>query len=57
MMRFVPKQRVAIDNKVWWCVYDNERKCFSTFLCHGKYKTKKEAEYAIEHGKKIYGIG
>ena len=45
--RFEPRKRTAIDGCVWWCVFDTERNNWSTFLCHGKYKTKKACEQAI----------
>ena len=47
MNRFEARKRTALDGKVWWCVYDNNKNKWSTYLCHGKYKTKKECEYAI----------
>ena len=48
--RFEAKKRTALDGKTWWCIYDNHLNSWSTFLCHGKYKTKKAAIYSIEHG-------
>lgn len=45
--RFEARKKTALDGKVWWCVYDTYRKGWSTFLCHGKYKTRKEAEKQI----------
>ena len=52
MKRFEPRKRTALDGRVWWCVFDNERNAWSTFLCHGRYKTRKAAEYAIDR----YGV-
>lgn len=54
MQRFVPLKRTAIDGKVWWCIYDTANNCFSTLLCHGKYKRRKDAEFAIEKYKSLY---
>ena len=47
MKRFEARKRTALDGRVWWCVYDNERHAWSTFLCHGRYKTRKACEQAI----------
>jgi len=48
--RFEPRKRTALDGRVWWCVWDTERGGWSTFLCHGKYITRKAAALAIEKG-------
>ena len=48
MSRYEPRKRTALDGKMWWCVYDTYNKQWSTLLCHGKYKTKKECQYAID---------
>ena len=45
--RFVPKERTALDGKVWWCIYDNKHNCWATFVGFGKYKRKKDALIAI----------
>lgn len=44
---FEPRKRTAIDGKTWWCVFDTKTMKFSTLLCFGKYKTKKECSHAI----------
>lgn len=49
--RFEPRKRTALDGKIWWCIFDKDKHTWSTFLCHKKYKTKKEANIAIENGK------
>ena len=54
--RFEPRKRTALDGREWWCVFDTARQCWSTYLYHGKYKRKKDAVYAIEHGREVYGI-
>lgn len=41
-------KRTAIDGKIWWCVYDIKEHKYSTCLCFGKYKTKKECQIAID---------
>lgn len=53
--RFIPTERIAVDGKVWWCVYDRERKAYSTFTCHGRYKNKKECQAAIDFWNGRYG--
>lgn len=45
---FEARKRTALDGKEWWCVYNTKENKWSTFLYHGKYKTKKDCEYAIE---------
>lgn len=47
MDRFYPVKRTALDGVVWWVVWDNARKEYSSLLCFGKYRRKKDAEYAI----------
>lgn len=47
MGKFISMKRTAINGKVWWCVYDTEERKFSTLLCFGKYRTKKDCQYAI----------
>ena len=48
--RFEPRKRTALDDKIWWCIYDTKEKRWSSYLCHGKYKKKKDAEIAIVFG-------
>ena len=45
--QFEPRQRTAVDGKVWWVVYDKSSQQYSTLLCFGRYKTKKACENAI----------
>ena len=47
MNRFQARKRTALDGKTWWCVYDLQRNSWSTFLFHGRYRTKKDCENAI----------
>lgn len=56
MERFEPRKRTAIDGRVWWCVYDNAQNKWSTYLCFGKYKTKREAITAITVYSKSWGL-
>lgn len=51
--RFSTKQRTALDGRVWWCIWDNVRNNWSTFTMHGKYRTRRDAAYAIERSIKI----
>ena len=46
--RFEPRKRMAIDGKTWWYVFDNKIMNYSTLICFGKYKTKKDCQYAID---------
>lgn len=46
---YEPRQRTALDGKVWWVPYDTKNKKYSTIVRHGRYKTKKECQYDIEH--------
>lgn len=50
--RFIPQKRIALDGRQWWCVYDTQRHGWSTYLCHGKYRTRKACQYAIDHADK-----
>ncbi len=43
-----PRKRMAIDGKIWWCVFDAETLKYSTLLCFGKYKTKRDCQYDID---------
>lgn len=51
--RFVPRKRTALDSRVWWCIFDTLRGCWSTYLCHGHYRTKKEC-YLCNRARKEY---
>ena len=45
--RFIPLPRTAADGKRIWCVYDKERRGYSTYTCHSNYKSKRECQMAI----------
>ena len=47
----VPRKRIALDGKFWWCVFDTKKMNWSTLACFGKYKTKKACKYAIDRIK------
>lgn len=51
--RFEPRQRTALDGKVWWVVYDRYKQEFSSLTCFGKYKTKKDCQWAIDYYKEV----
>lgn len=46
--RFIPAKRYAIDGKMWWCVWDVRRNQWSIFLCHGKYRSRRACQAAID---------
>lgn len=43
-----PRKRIALDGKVWWCVFDTYENRWCMLTCFGKYKTKKYCQLAIE---------
>jgi len=49
MERYTPKKRRAVDGRLWWCIYDNERHAWSTNTALGRYKTKKAAQWRIDN--------
>lgn len=51
-MKLESRKRTAIDGKMWWCVYDRELSKYSTLLCFGKYRTKKQCDTAILYFQK-----
>lgn len=53
--RFVPRPRLTVDGKQYWCVYDRERGAFSTYTCHGRYRNRRECEMAIVLWNVQYG--
>ena len=50
---FEPRQRTALDGKVWWMVYNRYKQEFSTLTCFGKYNTKKDCQLAIDNYKEV----
>ena len=55
-MRFEARKRTAIDGRVWWCVYDTTERKWSTYLCFGRYKTKRAAQADINHFSRVWQI-
>lgn len=51
--RFEPRQRTALDEKVWWVVYDRLNQEFSPLVCFGRYKTKKACQSAIDSYEEV----
>lgn len=53
---YEPRQRTALDGVTWWVVFDKRSQKYSTLLCHGRYKTKKTCQSAIENAEKQYRL-
>ena len=51
----VARKRTALDGKTWWCVFDTNKMKWSTLICFGKYKTKKDCQSAIEQRRLNHG--
>lgn len=49
-----PRKRTALDGKVWWCVFDTNEMKWSTLICFGKYRLKKECQFAIDRYLHLY---
>lgn len=47
-----PRKRTALDGKTWYVVFDTEKQKYSPLLCFGRYRRKKDAEYAINNAIK-----
>ena len=50
-MNLEPRKRTALDGRVWWCVFDADTRKWSTLLCFGRYRRRKDAQYAIDLAK------
>ena len=48
-IHFIPMKRTALDGKVWWCVWDSLNKKWSSYICFGKYKLKRDCQFAIDY--------
>ncbi len=48
---FEPRKKAAVDGKEWWCVWDTDKKDWSTVTCFGKYRTKKACQFVIDQKK------
>ena len=55
-VNFEPRQRTAVDGKTWWCVFDTVNGKFSTLLCFGKYKTKKDCQWVIDKYNELWTL-
>ena len=53
MTRYEPRQRTALDGKVWWCIWDNKEGEWSKLFYFGKYKTKRDALIGIKYYQKF----
>ena len=42
------RKRTAIDGRIWWCVFDTDSMKWSTLVVFGKYKLKRDCQYAID---------
>lgn len=42
-----PRKRIALDGKVWWCVFDADTMKWSSLTCFGRYRTKKDCQLVI----------
>ena len=51
-----PRKRTALDGKVWWCVFDTESMKWSTYTCFGRYKLKRDCQFAIDYYTKEWGL-
>ena len=49
---YEPRQRTALDGVIWWVVFDKRSQKYSTLFCHGRYKTKKACQLAIDNAEK-----
>lgn len=54
---FVPMKRTALDGKVWWCVFDTDKGDWSTIIVFGKYKLKRDCQFAIDRYYRLYVNG
>ena len=43
-----PRKRIALDGRVWYCIYNTKTHKWSVNPWHGKYSRKKDAQYAID---------
>lgn len=43
-----PRKRMALDGKIWWCVFDMNTMKWSTITLFTKYKTKMACQEAID---------
>ena len=53
---FEPRKRTALDGKTWWCVFDTKNMKWSTYTCFGRYKLKRDCQFAIDYYTKEWGL-
>lgn len=51
-----PRKRIALDGRVWWCVFDVDKGNWSSLSCFGKYKLKKDCQFVIDYYKEKWGL-
>lgn len=51
-----PRKRTALDGKTWWCVFDTNKCSWSTLTCFGRYKLKRDCQFAIDYNTKEWGL-
>lgn len=54
MERFIPAKRILLDGSIRWYVWDTVRKCYSTFICHGRYRRKYICQFYIDFYNREY---
>lgn len=52
-----PRKRIALDGKTWWCVFDTDTMKWSTIILFGKYKRKRDCQFAIDKYNHLYVDG
>lgn len=52
--RFVPTKKHALDGRLWWVVFDKKECDYSTCIYFGKYRSKKDCQFAIDWALKNY---
>jgi len=45
--KYTPRKRTALDGRTWWYPYNKVEHEWSALTCHGKFKTKKACQTAI----------
>ena len=52
-----PRKRTALDGKTWWCVFDADTMKWSVIVYFGKYKLKRDCQFAIDKYNHLYVDG
>lgn len=45
MVRYIPAKRTALDNRVWWCIFDTKT---GKYIPAYKWSRKKDAQFYID---------